>query len=651
MAVQAITFFKVPFDNTYKNVYAFPETNSPSSQYIYNKFRETFDYLDYPITNKEFRITNNRMVISYYTVSRNGAAYYNINQYNYCAVQSNTTGTSEWRFYFVTGYSTLNQSPTNGSIDLQVEYDCWINNVFEIIQSKKYSAPHKFIASKGHINDVIKQSGNVYSKQLAFTADNLIYTFEHVNSSRKNKILWARILLTTNELYQSTDSGFVKKTVYSCSSGNVQLPYVYLPVAVYNSISKEYYPSATYKLQTKDETTSLIIPIGCFNMKFNTTGIISTVDFTFYPPFNIYEDETNKRFVIDADQNVYQYTWYSKVNDEYQSIAYTAYSDNIERTQVVSARSQYFAPKLIYNTDKIYISHSTENDYILGVSNPLLAQYPFEYYDIEISGTHTQLVLPENCTSFQIVIKIINESVMWYAECFDKNDNEIYQTRELPIYNNGIVPHISDPESLFYRNQGNQFKTQIDNANTKFMSSSVQNAISGVTSAAMFATGLNGNIGGVVNAINGEIQAGTEYYMQNKMFAAKRADLANQTNEISIGSANALESIFLQNALIITKYTAVNSTERDNLLYDIYRYGLQINHTDYSSNLSHKVFNYKKAVDFQIPTITSNQERFTIERIFNSGVTIWNFPVSTDTDAERTAKISMEPNDVPNPCI
>ena len=87
------------------------------------------------------------------------------------------------------------------------------------------------------------------------------------------------------------------------------------------------------------------------------------------------------------------------------------------------------------------------------------------------------------------------------------------------------------------------------------------------------------------------------------------------------------------------------------MLYDIYRYGLQINHTDYSGNLSHKVFNYKQAVDFQIPTITNNQERFTIERIFNSGVTIWNFPDSTDTDAEHTAKISMEPNDVPNPCI
>lgn len=653
MAVQAITFFKVPFDNTYKNVYAFPEVTSPNTQYVYNKFRATFDYIDYPISNKEFRITNNRMLISYYATSRNGAAYYNINQYNYCAVQSNTTGASVWRFYFITGYSTLNQSPTNGSIELQVEYDCWINNISIIINN------NKFISSKGHVTDVNILGASVKPKNLQFTSANLTYTFSSVNSSRKNMILWARILLSSNKFYTLDNNEFKETTIYSCSSGNTQLPYVYLPVSVYNVLSKEYYPADTYSLRMIGETTTRDYSIGNFNMFFNATGVISSVDFTFYPPFNCYEDteSTIKRFIIEYNQGVIYKDWYTKINEEFEAIAGTNFTNGTS-PYIISSKDRYFDGKLLYYSIEVDVGGITEENYSSG-NNPIIYQYPFTYYDVEVSGTHTEIVLPENTVSFAVNIKSINESVVWYIECFDKNKNEIYQTKEIPIYNNGTVPHINDPESLYFRNQGNQFQAQVDIANVKYINNTVQSTLKTATGGALLAGGVaSGNpkmamqgFNETTGGLSGMINAGVEYYSQNKMFDAKRADLANMTNEISIGSANALESIFLQNAIIINKYTAIQNTEYNNLLYEIYRYGLQINHTDYTAYLPHKIFNFKKAENFEAPQITNNQERLVVQSILNSGVTIWNFAVTTDSNAEKTAKNTMIPNDIPNPCI
>lgn len=651
MAVQAITFFRVPFDNTYKNVYAFPETSFLTSQYVYNKLRATFDYIDYPISNKEFRITNNRMSISYSTTSRGGAAYYSISQYNYCAVQSNTTGASIWRFYFITSYSTLNQSITNGSIELQVEYDCWLNNISKIINN------NKFISSKGHVKDVNFFGDKVEPKNLSFTSNNLTYTFSTVNPNRKNVILWARILLTDNELYEAlTDPNlhYIETVVNSCSSGNLQLPYVYLPVAVYNLLSKEYYPAKTYQLVVKNGANpNTEFYIGCFNMQFNTTGIISTVDFTFCPPFNYYEDgETQlKRFIIDYEEfGVKASEPLTKVNEAYNAVATVRYDVGGGNSYVISARSQIFNPKLLYKVEEIYISGVTLSDYKSG-NDVIKYQYPFRYYDVEINGSHTQIVLPEQTHSFQVVTKTMNDSVVWYIECFDQNKNEIYQTKEIPIYNNGTVPHINDPESLFFRNQGNQFLAQVDINDMKYINKAVQSSFSIATGTVLLGAGAPSGGKSLSNGVSGFANATVDYFAQNKMFAAKQADLANMTNEISIGSANALESIFLQNAVIINKYEAVQNTEYYNLMYDIYRYGLQINHTDYTAYLPHKIFNFKKAENFEAPQITNNQERLIVQSILNSGVTIWNFAATADSDAEKTAKNEMMPNDIPNPCI
>ena len=659
MAVQAITFFKVPFDNTYKNVYAFPETNSPSSQYIYNKFRATFDFLDYPITNKEFRITNNRMVISYYTTLINGAAYYNINQYNYCAVRSNTTGESVWRFYFITGYSTLNQSTANGSIALDVEYDCWINNISKIINN------NKFISSKGHVTDVIFYGDKVAPKNLSFTSNNLTYTFSSITPYRNKVILWARILLTDTNFYEfkpNPNLNYIETTINSCSSGNLQLPYVYLPVAVYNVASKEYYPAKTYELVVKNGgEPNTEFYIGCFNMRFNTTGIISTVDFTFHPPFNYYEDEETllKRFIIDYEEyGVKASEPLTKINEEYEAIAEVGYDVGGGNAYVISARNKIFNPKLMYKVEEIEVSDTSLSNYKSG-KDVIKYQYPFRYYDVEISGSHTQIVLPEQTYSFQVITKTMNDSVVWYIECFDINKNEIYQTKELPIYNNGTVPHINDPESLFFRNQGNQFLAQVDINDMKYINNAIQSSVSIAAGSVLMGSGISAgnaklaNHGGgtLAGGVSGFANATVDYFAQNKMFEAKRADLANMTNEIAIGSANALESIFLQNAIIINKYEAVQNTEYYNLMYDIYRYGLQINHTDYTAYLPHKIFNFKKAENFEAPQITNNQERLVVQSILNSGVTIWNFSAESDIIPEKIAKNKMIPNDIPNPCI
>lgn len=652
--IKEITFFKVPFDNSYRNVYTFPSGKQAEWQ-INQEFVKHFTNtvwnisVSHPVVLKE---TNGKIILS---------ATYNvidIKDYNYCSIKyhkiSQYGEVDYWKFYFITGYSSMNQG-INPTTELSLEYDCWLNNVSKIINN------NKFISSKGHVTDVIFFGDKVEPKNLSFTANNLTYTFSSVNSTRKNVILWARILLSADEAYEFKDADYFQSKIYSCSSGNNQLPYVYLPVAVYNRSSKEYYPAKTYEFVVKNGTgPNTEFYIGCFNMSFNTTGVISAVDFTFCPPFNYYEDgETQlNRFIVDYEENgVKASEFYTKVNEEYNPIASVRFGVGDGNSYIISGRYYSTTPKLFYKVEQFDMSGVQLSNYKSG-NDVIKYQYPFRYYDVEINGSHTPIVLPEKTHSFQVVTKTMNDSVVWFIECFDQNNNEIYQTKEIPIYNNGTVPHINDPESLFFRNQGNQFLAQVDINDMKYINNALQSSVSIAAGSVLMGSGMSaGNAklanhgGGTLSSgVSGFADATVNYFAQNKMFEAKRADLANMTNEISIGSANALESIFLQNVIIINKYEAIQNTEYYNLMYDIYRYGLQINHTDYTAYLPHKIFNFKKAENFEAPQITNNQERFVVESILNSGVTIWNFVTSTDSDAEKTAKIEMMPNDIPNPC-
>lgn len=660
--IKEITFFKVPFDNSYRNVYTFPSGKQAGWQ-INMEFVKYFPNtvwnisVSHPVVLKE---TNGKIILS---------ATYNvidIKDYNYCSIKyhkiSQNGEVDYWKFYFITGYSSMNQG-INPTTELSLEYDCWLNNLNDIINIYRYK---DFISTRGHVEDIIKSlDGKVYSKNLAFSANKLSYNFSSSFHGSQNKILWARILLSDDYAYINKDGTYEKEYIKSCTPIGAQLPYVYAPIAVYNLNSKEWYSAKFYTLTIIGETsaTTTVLELGAFNVEFNKSGLINTVDFTFYPPFNCYEDSTEKQlnFTIEYSQNIVSKKYYSQNTTEtepfYEPLLRT-FSTTYRETPVLTARDYNISPTNIYNEIEVDLPFITTNEYNAGESI-IERQYPFYYYDVEISGERYQLVIPENAVKFNVVIKTYSLSVVWYVVYYDIDGNEISQTHEQPIYNNGLVPIVTDNETLFYRNQGNQFKAQQDIASTKYMAKSLTNSINQKVSAGTAIAGIySGNATqsakGMValkENMTDKINNAVLLYETNKNHQATLLDIENLLNNISISSANSVESIFFQNCVIINRYIAINNIEKKLLSYEFYRYGLPINHIDKITALPHKIFNYKQAIDFEISAIKNADERAVVINILNSGVTIWNFMTDVDTFAERDAKYSMIANNIPNPCI
>lgn len=660
--IKEITFFKMPFDHSYRNVYTFP-SGKREGWYINQQFVKYFSHIVWAMPENRaitFRESNGTLLIPAQ------CNVIDIKYHNYCSIKyhkiSQDGEVDYWKFYFITGYKTLNQG-FDGTTELQLEYDCWLNNLEDIFNIYKNK---EFISTRGHVEDIIKSSdGKVYPKNLAFLANKLTYNFSSSFHGSQNKILWARILLSDDYAYINNNGDYVKEYIISCTPIAAQLPYVYAPVAVYNLNSKEWYSSKFYTLtiigQTDSETK--VLELNSFNIEFNKSGLINTVDFTFYPPFNCYEDSTEKQlnFVIEYNQNIVSKKYYSKNTTEgepfYEPLLRT-FSTTYYETPVLTARNYNISPYIMYNEIEIDLPFITTDNYNSGDS-PIHYQYPFYYYDVEISGERYQLVVPENAVKFNIVIKTYSLSVLWYVVYYDINGNEISKSHEQPIYNNGLVPIVTDSETLFYRNQGNQFKAQQDIASTKYMSKSLTDSLNQKISAGAAIAGVYSGNGKMAakgmmalkeNATD-KINNALSLYEANKNYQATLLDIENLLNNISITSANAVESIFFQNCIIVNRYIAINNIEKDNTKYEFYRYGLPLNHVDKIYTLPHKIFNYKQSLDFEISAITNNNERAVIISILNSGVTIWNFMKDGDTIKERNAKNFMIANNVPNPCV
>lgn len=163
--IKEITFFKVPFDNSYRNVYTFPsgkQTGSNINQEFVTYFPNTVWNISvtHPVVLKE---TNGKIILS---------ATYNvidIKDYNYCSIKYHKItqdGESDyWKFYFITGYSSMNQG-INPTTDLSLEYDCWLNNLQDIL-----SDTEKHTMVKGHIKDIDYLAGTgstAVPKQIIF---------------------------------------------------------------------------------------------------------------------------------------------------------------------------------------------------------------------------------------------------------------------------------------------------------------------------------------------------------------------------------------------------------------------------------------------------------------------------------------------------
>lgn len=660
MAVKGITFFKVPFDNTYRNVYTFPGSVM-TTQIIYQKFYANFPHYDYVSSEKtlDFKITNGKVMLTVKgdSVARN---YFNIKDYNYCALYHNVAGIPEWRFYFITSVSSLNQGPTP-STAVNLEYDCWHNNLFYIKNDKQ-----QFTLTKGHILDVTKVGSTIRPLQISYTDSKFPVKREII--AAQPVILWLKLTLADDTLYVNKDGQIVEDTVHSAIGGDSQLPVVYFPAAVYLPTSKTFADPYSYSLIVNSINGEETTRIGKLNYFCSKSGEILQAEYTYYPPFKIIYTSSDKTFRIGTDQHKELKVYY--VNQNRNTLINSAWADG---------NTEYSANKVVagevsqsgyattiasdFTISKLVSLPSVADDAYEDVNVNLNAlpqslQMPMIYYELELMGTTVPIEVPENCSSFYVDVNIMDGNT-YYRFRFMQGTVEIKRTLPVSFANNGYIQIATDQTAMFYRNQGNQLLAQ-EQANNRVYET--KKVTAGVTAAAGFGNALlkaaSGNgIGAAGSALssganlaNSLIENEINYENKTEALEAKKADAENALSSLSTVTGNANNLILNQNYLHIVKCTVLDTVARTQILNNIYRFGPNSTVVDSINTLVHKVFNFKRYSSYEANYIPNYQERRILESILTSGVTIWNFIVDNDSTLVKNAKLAMTKS-VNNPCI
>lgn len=654
--IQEITFFKVPFDNSYRNVYTFP-TGQQAGWYINQQFVKYFTNevwniaTFHPVVLKE---TNGKIILS---------ATYNvvdIKDYNYCSIKyhkiSQVGELDYWKFYFITGYSSMNQG-VNPTTELSLEYDCWLNNLKDIL-----SDTEKHTMVKGHIKDVDYLAGygsTARPRQIMSSAPDVKTLFTISNQKRRHMILWVKLTLGVKKLFTASVDGssfsYHEETIYSVLPADSQLPIVYFPLAVFDTGTR-LYETTQYKIRVHNpnETVDLFIPN--FNLSLDDSGAIFNAELTFYPPFNYYLLDDTNIFEVDKDESLQIQEYFVK-EDVNAPLVRAFITADTGLASVIVATNKVRTPKQLYYVEQIKLPTISGYDYLDG-ELPQKYQYPFYYYEIEINGEKRKIIPPESTTDIEVITSILGESVVYYIDYYNSSKTRIYREKPVPIYVMGSIPVVANPESIFYRNQGNQFLAQQEAVSTRYNVATTKNIINsaigiGTTVAGIGAKNPKMVMSGVTSLIGSgmsQYSESTEKNIQNQMFESKAEDLTNMAVSLNYMSNNGLVSLMFQNAMMIYIHSAIENVSYANTIRDIYRYGVSANKNDSLQEIPHMIFNYKQYLEFFAPYIKNLNERNIVESILYNGVTIWNFVLDSDTAKVQKAKLEMLSYNQPNTC-
>lgn len=647
--INEIIFFKVPFDNSYRNVYTFPSGKQVG--YIINqefvKYFPNFVWnisVTHPVVLKE---TNGKIILS---------ATYNvvdIKDYNYCSIKyhkiSQYGEVDYWKFYFITGYSSMNQG-INPTTELSLEYDCWINNVADIMQS--YG---KFTMVQGHVKDAnVSTDNKVYSERISNRISDMEIQRTRVDTGYK--ILWIKFVVG-GTLYELQDNSYVKTEPTSVLSGDSQLPVGYYPAAVINTATMKFAQSGEFTLNVKNKSNQhFSISINKLNVSMSVGGEIVQAEYTYYVPFDVSLNIATNTFTVTDAYPVGAFDYYVKKGEVYDYLIESARDegDAIKRNVFALFGTGIVRPVGDnINFTQIRTSSLSKEDYENSEFNYnkiiQTIDSPFEWYEIEINGERKRLDIPEKTYAINLYTISILGTAYYYFEFRDYDFSLIKTTIPAPIQTNGFLQLGLSGESAFYRNQGNQLLAQQQAIGTRLQTQTINNWISLFGSFGQIA---GGNINGIqssLHTIGNQYSAETESEIQNNMLNARKADVANSLDSFSTTSADANDVIYNQNLIIFYRCKAIKNTTYYNNLNNIYKYGVCTNVVDDLMTLPHKVFNYKKYSDVDKKFVTNNQEDEVIRNILTFGTTIWNFILSTDDDLTKTSKMTMT-KIVNNPC-
>lgn len=631
--IKEFYFFKTPFDNAYKNVPYF--TSNTTNEHIFNFFYTSFSgfkWLSNPISIS-LKETNGKILLHYGGVSNDTNNHMltgkQIKDYNYCCIKW-TPGpgiSPKYYFYFITGYSTLNQG-SYPSTELQLQYDVWTNN-FASIHNNSVKFP------------LIKATLNTY-----FTYDNKKYTDNNfsckqvqsifkINPYTKNpspsnpdpllaepKLLWLKVTLDTQSgayIKNDGDESWGSAGNVGVLASATQLPVIYVPIAVLTpdglDFESDVYNIKGYYNRSIQNSTTL----SNINFKLDGTHIVDAT-VTAYPPFMVdYEDYT---FTI---YNRFNFSQFSYEQGSNYPVSFIDTANQTKYYAVFSKERDYminWEQEFTYTT-KIYVPQVNRfsgtiltDDEILASSSSIKSPYN-TYLKLDICGTQYSIIPPPKCLYYRIRVKHVESATYIYVAYYNYLDSIISRSPYMRIDEVGGIPVVADSLSVFMRNNGNTYAASSYAIGARGFTNAM-NKLAGI--------GMSVAAGNVTGSMSGALQLNQtllDTELSQRALNAKIQDVDNQRDNIQPVSNNSIDNIFRNQVIIYQIYAKSDANDTLQLAYDEHYYGVNCNKYATINEIYKRYFDYKQFASVSIPSIHNIDERSMVEKILTDGTTYW----------------------------
>lgn len=667
MTISKITLYKLPIDNTYKNVFDFNNL-PPSKMSLVSKIHALFHttsleiYSDLQLEKKKVLNMNKQISVTIDTNFIEGSP--DIYNYNYAIIEARRYDgellISYFYFYFLTNFKINNIIDNNYNITLHLEWDSWSNNIGKTDQM--YSEVY---CERRHLDiSTISETGGGNIRYETYTLTNALekvplhkqidelitsYLSNHVTfldgKFTPLKILWQRVLLDnelpTDTLLTYKKNGDVMGGFTNEKEGIIPalnpLICVYIPVAVINTCTRKIVPDfqlyAGYAYELESESVSLVPAAYLqytvnkklinFNVKsvfFETSSHIVNSDLTFHCPF------PESMITFDTVNAIVIFGTPSNPMDEIMGLLKTSFSNGI----LCFSHSPYakvYPPEMFKSVDipctSYYDKTFTKSELISAYNSiddiekekfvPQLHMYPYNYYLLVCGDKQFELSGYKTTEYYNLIYSAINRLNV-AINCAPKEE-DIDKHFEFIYANNvgNLVYSIDSFDQYMRENSG------------KITAQSIASLI-GIIGGAL-SSGTVAGVAGIAGGIVGLAKTGGGMYD-----ADKAQDFYKNVSEFAINDVEYQDDIF------VVKCEIQDAEDRKRIVRNLNNYGIPYKGlTNLSSNFMTN-FDYIKTVDCEIPSITNIEDRRIIESAFNSGITRWHIDTCNSIEIKRLSK-------------
>ena len=665
-----ITFFRVPFDNSYKKVF---DINSIED---YGKPKTVFynllgKYTSHTISPNIINIKryNNRII---FTVKD---SVEKIRPYNYLVMSYD----SDKYFYFITDIVSENDNSQIPSTTVTAEWDAWHNNLDNIYDySNDLVDMNKIIYGHRNIykdyNGELRQIPYRNTDERMFVEKKEVFTYKNVNTTtdveigNALKILWLKLTVTDEffttyndklnsqqsinvsnlqdgEVFDSdsiikgirpiTNSNFTNiiyipygvfykgesveaKIINTLPNGTDAIAAKYKPVLNFNVFANVTFNAEQYIIGKIPVSTDIYDNIYRITNKTGMTDYITTIELTYYSPYKYTYTVREAPF----DATIHVLTPIVKLTD--------FFIGNESRDILTFGYIDSFTVKRNLETTT-YKFNSTVTDI-----NDLNSYY-FEFvknYTIDLRESYMGHGVSQEVYRYADSGGIIEPQIKLfpysYYTIYYNGDEYILQ---VPIKEYSIEPNsnlkaeyrieihteTSQPFIKIYFNDKLLFNGNIFLKNSGLVSYSkdatasysIRNGAQDITSIALktIASGVSGGyIGAIMSGVSGIASLTAKYYDLSK------------TPDAPQHSTRSEDDIYIQDDIKIYKNTYIDTQIGKEKLKKCYIYGYDFICYDSIFKNNRFWWDYKKTENCMINSLIRNDDKAVIERMFNNGV-------------------------------